>query len=323
MGVRLDDVVDELIDSHVHFWEWSDRGDSTSLGSTLQRPWMHHYPLHQHDSLPRQLSKAIGEATELPTRFIHVQTEVVPEQAVDEVRWINELNGQHGVNVVGQVAWAPLDSDDLEALEQHLIALKGVAGSVPVVGIRRVILGETSTFPRRLLAGARLCGKHDLGVELAFNDPNQFDSVVQLVRECPETRFIVDHAAKPGRGTGLEIPQRWAECIVELAALDNCWVKLSGMHMEIESPDDVDERRSCSAGDLAPYLQHCISAFGWDRIVFGSDFPVSMTSSTYKSFLDAVVLAVNAAGGGPEEMRKVFSINAIDFYGLTAAAPRH
>jgi L-fuconolactonase len=92
------------------------------------------------------------------------------------------------------------------------------------------------------------------------------------VRDLPEGRFVLDHAAKPPIAAGAMEP--WADALAELARLPNVSCKLSGLVTEARW-DDWDAER------IRPYADHVLASFGPDRVMFGSDWPVCELAASY------------------------------------------
>jgi L-fuconolactonase len=133
----------------------------------------------------------------------------------------------------------------------------------------------------------------------------QLTEVIQLVRLCPEVKFIVDHIAKPAIRAGLTQP--WRGQMRMLAKLPNVWCKISGVVTEAD-------HLAWTAEQVIPYIAHAIDCFGFDRVLFGGDWPVSELATTYKGWVDLVDRVV--AGSSEAEIRKLYRDNAIEFYRL-------
>jgi L-fuconolactonase len=101
----------------------------------------------------------------------------------------------------------------------------------------------------------------------------------------------------------------WRAHITALAALPNVWCKLSGLITEAD-------HRNWTGEQLRPYIDQVIESFGFGRVMFGSDWPVSEQTHRYAQWAEIVDQAL--AGVAPEEHRKVFRDSAIAFYRLDA-----
>ncbi len=236
-----------IIDSHVHFW---DRERFTTL-------WLQDADeALQSSHLPRDLDATGWSADAL----VAVQADCVPEQAIAEARWFSEL-GVEGAPVGAVVAFAPLDVP--AGLPEHLAAL---AGLPLVVGVRRLLQDEKpelATSPE-FVTGVQSLAAYDFTMDLCIRQLH-FPAVIELVAQCPDVQFVLDHLGKPTiRADAFD---SWAADMARLAALPNVVVKLSGLLTEA-SPD----QRTTAA--LTPWLRHALDTFGPARCMFGSDWPV-------------------------------------------------
>jgi L-fuconolactonase len=130
-------------------------------------------------------------------------------------------------------------------------------------------------------------------------------AAVELVRRSPGTRFIVDHLFNPDIRQGVLDP--WRAQLAALAAFPNVHCKVSGV------VTNADQERWQPA-DLAPYIDHALSVFGEDRVVYGSDWPVILQAATIPRWVDALDSVV--ARLSPAARRKLFGENARRFYRL-------
>jgi L-fuconolactonase len=130
-------------------------------------------------------------------------------------------------------------------------------------------------------------------------------SVIRLVRRSPETIFVLDHAGKPEIQNRRE--QRWRACIETLAKMPNVFCKISGLSTEADRKDWKKE-------DLKPYIDHAIEIFGWDRVIFGTDWPVCNLAGGLESWLEAALWATSSASEA--NRLKLFAGNARRVYRL-------
>ena len=117
--------------------------------------------------------------------------------------------------------------------------------------------------------------------------------------------MAVNHIGKPPIASGETEP--WAADIAAVASIPSIYCKVSGMVTEAD-------HANWKVDDLRPYVQHIISSFGFDRIMWGSDWPVCLLAATYDRVLQAVLEAVGAMT--PEQRTKLLSGNARAFYRL-------
>jgi len=121
-------------------------------------------------------------------------------------------------------------------------------------------------------------------------------------------KFMLDHIAKPNIKDHLFDP--WHEQLKTIAGFENVWCKLSGLVVEADwqqwTPDD-----------LQPYIDHVIACFGFERLVFGGDWPVVLRAAQWQQWVDTLAAATQSAS--VEERKKLFHDNAITFYRLNQA----
>jgi L-fuconolactonase len=175
-------------------------------------------------------------------------------------------------------------------------------------GVRRLIerhhrepgwaLGES------FLAGVRLLANFGFTFDLCLFH-SQLAEVNELTRRCPEVNFVVDHIAKPGIRQGLREP--WWQELQAIARLPNVWCKISGVVTEADHANWTNE-------EVAPYIAHAIDCFGFERMMFGGDWPVSELATSYRRWVDLVDHIV--AGASYRERRRLYRDNAIAFYRL-------
>lgn len=278
-----------IVDSHVHWWD----------PATVPLPWIGSALPLARPFLPLDLvSAAEGCPIE---RIVFVECDVAPGRHLEEARWAAGL-ARIEPRLGAIVAHAPLERG--EAVAEDLKVLR----ELPLVrGIRRLLQGEPDdAFCLRpdFLAGVRLLPDHGFHFEICVYH-RQLGAAVELVRRCPEVRFVLDHAGKPGIAAGLLDP--WRAQIEDLATLPNVACKLSGLVTE------ADHNR-WKPSDLEPYIRHVVTCFGWDRLMFGSDWPVATLAASYPRWiatLDAVL-----AGTSEAELRRLYRDNAWTWYRL-------
>ena len=129
--------------------------------------------------------------------------------------------------------------------------------------------------------------------------------MIEFIRRCPEVAFILDHIGKPGIRDGLMQP--WKRHIRELSELPNVMCKLSGLATEAD-------HENWNRDQLRPYIDHVIDSFGFDRIMYGGDWPVAELAGKYTDWIE--VLDWATSGCTPEERRKLFRDNGVRAYRL-------
>jgi L-fuconolactonase len=134
---------------------------------------------------------------------------------------------------------------------------------------------------------------------------NQLGPTVELVRQCPGTEFILNHIAKPNIRGGEFEP--WAAQMTELANFGNVVCKISGATTEANLDNWTIE-------DVRPYVEHALTAFGEDKVLFGSDWPVVTQAASYTRWLEAVEEITKDFSEA--QKAKLWKDNAVRFYRL-------
>src|SRR5262249_4160264 len=135
--------------------------------------------------------------------------------------------------------------------------------------------------------------------------PKQLPAAIELVMQFPRQRFVLDHMAKPEIRSALLEP--WAERISTLARSGNVYAKLSGLVTEADWGN-------WRAEDFRPYVEVVLEAFGPDRVMFGSDWPVCLLAGSYRQVKE--LISNYTRQFGEERQARIFAQNAIEFYKL-------
>ncbi len=270
------------IDSHQHFWSYdAARYPWIPAGSPLQRDW-----------LPEDLARL-----QRPLGFdgsIAVQA----RQSLEESRWLLAL-ADADPRIKGVVGWVDLRSERVED------ELAEFATHPRFVGVRHVVQEEPDDeFMLRpeFMRGIGKLRQHGLTYDLLVF-PKQLPAAIGLVKRFPEQPFVLDHIAKPFIKAGTLSP--WREQVRELATFPNVCCKVSGMVTEAD-------HRAWSPADLSPYVDVVAEAFGEDRLMFGSDWPVCLLAASYEQTFAAV--RDHAAWASPSAKEKFLGGNAVRFY---------
>ncbi len=273
------------LDAHQHFWQYSpaEYGWITDGLATLKR-----------DFLPLDLAPLLAKSG------FNGCVAVQARQSLEETQWLLGLARQNDF-VKGVVGWVDLRS--VKLTEQ----LECFAGDEKLVGVRHIVQDEPddefmlgAEFRRGL---ARLAG-YGLTYDLLLH-PRHLPVAVQVVREFPELRFVLDHIAKPAIAAGTLSP--WAEDLRELARFDNVWCKLSGVVTETNW-------KRWKPADFRPYLDVVFEAFGVERLMIGSDWPVCTLSADYEA---TIGLVTDYVAQLPAKAREaVLGGNCARFYGI-------
>ncbi|MFE2446766.1 amidohydrolase family protein [Streptomyces sp. NPDC059426] len=277
------------IDAHHHLWDLTRREQPWMDG-----PWAE--PIRRTFT-PDDL------APHLDAHGIDATVVVQSSSSVEETRELLAL-ADGSDRIAGVVGWADLTDP---GVGEVLAELAAGPGGDRLVGLRHQVQDEPDPRwldrddTRRGLAAVAAAGLvYDLLVT-----PRELPAAIDAVRELPQARFVLDHAAKPPVAGGERDP--WARQLTALAALPNVDCKLSGLVTEADWDGWKPEQ-------VLPYAQHVLDAFGPGRVLFGSDWPVCVLAATYD---EVVALAERATLPlGEDERAAVFGGNAARAYGL-------
>lgn len=289
-----------VVDSHLHLWD----------PAVLTYDWLEG-DLDDTFAADRLSEDRIEDVDQQVAVF--VQAGAAPKQAIDEVRWVESIASATGV--VAIVADARLHRR--RKLQKHLDAL---AEHELVVGVRHLLQDEKDGFALRprFIEGARELAARGLTFDACVRH-RQIPDVTALGQAVPGLKIVLDHLGKPAIGT-LEQPlppsPEWLHDLRELAANPNVFVKLSGLPGESNGNIDEDQ--------MEPFLDAVAEAFGEDRLMWGSDWPVSSVSSLDPEVSyfaegnrdDWCHTVANWAKDRGLDIEKVFWSNAVRFYGI-------
>jgi L-fuconolactonase len=281
--------VTERIDAHHHVWDLAVRDQPWMVGDLMA-------PIARNFGIDEFTSQTVANG---------IATSVVV-QTVTEIAETEELLDLSAATrqVVGVVGWVDLASAGVgDQLDQLLARPSGRW----LVGIRSPVQYEPDPAwlaRSAVRAGMREVAERDLVNEILVV-PHQIDAVVDAVSALPESRFVLDHLAKPAIATASWEP--WATGLADLAARENVSAKISGLVTEADwtkwKPDDV-----------RPYLDHALSVFGAGRLLFGSDWPVCTLAASYRQVVELVQGFV--ADLSNDEQAAILGGNAADVYAL-------
>jgi L-fuconolactonase len=173
--------------------------------------------------------------------------------------------------IAGVVGWVDLADP---GVADALARLRALPGGERLVGVRHQVQDEPDPdwlARPAVRRGLRAVADAGLAYDLLVLVP-QLPAALAAVRDLPEGRFVLDHAAKPAIAAGAMEP--WAGALAELARPPNVTCKLSGLVTEA-TWDDWDAER------IRPYADHVLASFGPDRVMFGSDWPVCELAASY------------------------------------------
>lgn len=277
------------VDAHHHVWDLAVRDQDWIRGPQLA-------PLRRDFGLAdlEPVARAAGV-----DRTVLVQTVTVPEETPELLALAegSEL-------VAGVVGWTDLTRP---GVADELARLRELPGGRYLKGIRHQVQGESDPEwllrpdVRRGLAAVAAAG---LVFDLVVL-PHQLPACVRAAADLPGLTFVLDHLGKPPVATGDLQP--WATALRALAALPNTVGKLSGLVTEAD-------HATWDTADLRPYAETALDAFGPDRLMFGSDWPVCTLAASY----DTVLATARELTAALDEARRtaVFETTATRVYRL-------
>lgn len=278
-----------IIDSHVHFID----------PERFRYAWLAGRPSINKRSLPEDFTRLTDGVEIEAIVFVEACPDVGQHAA--EARFVQEL-ADAGTPVAGIVANMPVVigagfTQELERLRQ-LPLLRGgrylIEGAVdPSFCLEPSYLEGVSQIAAAGLV-FDLCLKH---WALPF--------ATELVRRLPDATFVLDHIGKPGIKLGMREP--WWSGMAALAALPNVACKVSGVITEADHANWSEEA-------VRPYVERAAECFGFDRLMFGSDWPVSEVTHRYGQWVN--MLDRIFAGCTPAELKAFYRDTAIRTYHL-------
>ncbi|SEQ23632.1 amidohydrolase family protein [Neolewinella agarilytica] len=274
-----------IIDSHQHFWRYEAK----------KHDWIDdEMAVIRRDFMPEDLQPILA------ANGVNGCVAVQADQTRDETDFLLALARENPF-IKGVVGWIDLRAENLN------VQLDVYAGSTALKGFRHVVQGEADPqFMLRpeFVRGIRTIGERGYTYDLLIL-PHQLLAAVELVRQFPEQRFVVDHLAKPYIKAGYLAG--WEIGMQALAAFPNVWCKVSGMVTEADYQNWTEDQ-------MKPYLDVVFDAWGTERVMFGSDWPVCRVAAPY----DRVLGLVNdyLSGFSQPEQQAVLGGNCWSFYGL-------
>ncbi|HEX8327686.1 MAG TPA: amidohydrolase family protein [Hymenobacter sp.] len=203
--------------------------------------------------------------------------------------------------IKGVVGWVDLRADDVEERLAHYRQFEKLKG------FRHVLQGETD---RMLMLrpyfqrGIAALGPHGFTYDLLIL-PDQLLAAAELAAAFPSQPFVLDHLAKPP--IKAQLVEAWARDLHALAAQPNVCCKVSGLVTEADW-------QHWQPSDFGPYLDVVFAAFGPQRLMFGSDWPVCEVAGGYGRALGMVEAYVQPFSAEAQDL--FWGGNATRFYGL-------
>jgi len=279
----------QIIDTHQHLWDLD----------LFRYSWLDSFPqLNRSFRMSDYQQAASGLGV---VKSVHLEADVDEPHMLAETRHLLALADQADNPLEGVVACGRPESENFRSY------LDKIAGHPKLKGIRRVLhtqpdnVGQGTTFIQNVAALSEYGLSFDICV-LA----RQLPIAIALVSKCPNTKFVLDHCGVP------RVKERdldpWREHISEIAKAPNVVCKISGL-VAYADP------KSWTPADLQPFVAHVIASFGWDRVLFGSDWPVCTLSASFAQWVNALRSLTESAG--ESNQKKLFHDNAMRVYRLS------
>ena len=272
------------IDSHQHFWKFDPIRDAW-IDASMEKI--------ARDFLPEDLKPLLDQSK------IDGCVAVQADQSETETDFLLDLAGRYDF-VKGVVGWVDLRSPQLSERLEHY------CNNSFFKGVRHIVQAEKDGFmlQESFLKGIQQLKDFNLTFDILIF-PHQLEEAVALVKKNPEQAFVLDHIAKPYI-KDKKIDQ-WAKHINQLAAHQNVNCKLSGLLTEADWNHWQEE-------DFTAYLTVIMKAFGADRLMYGSDWPVCLLAGSYPHVVRIVENFISSLS--TDDQKKIMGQNAHHFYNL-------
>jgi L-fuconolactonase len=277
------------IDAHQHYWE-PKRGDYD---------WMpQDDPVLSRKYMPANLAASLTKHGIAGTVLVQAAA------TVEETEYMLGI-ADASDSVAAVVGWVDFENPG------HLYHLKRLARHPKFVGVRPMIQ-DIPDVDWMLRGDVQWAYQAIVDLDLTFDAlgfPGHLDNFLTLLRRYPSMRVVIDHSMKPQIRDHAESPEvfdHWAEGMSQLADRTQAYCKFSGLVTEATENWTID--------DLRPYTDHILAAFGPDRVMWGSDWPVCQLRASYDVWRKAA--AELTAHLDEAERSQIFGGTAIEFYRL-------
>jgi L-fuconolactonase len=274
------------IDAHQHFWQYN----------SVDYQWISDaMPVLKQDRMPADLAPLLAE------KGFDGCVAVQARQTEAETEFLLELADKHDF-IKGVVGWIDLQREELEVRLQYyqiFSRLKGFRHIVQDEPDDRFLLRE------QFIAGVKLLDSFDFKYDILVYEKH-LPVVLEFLEKFDNQHFVLDHIGKPD--IKQPVKKNWKDVIYALAQYPNLHCKISGLVTEAHW-------NSWSKDDFKPFLEVVFDAFGMDRVMLGSDWPVCLlAASDYASVIG--IVEDFTKNFSESDKRKVFGENAVRFYAL-------
>jgi len=274
-----------VIDSHQHFWKYEPKKHS----------WIDNkMKVIRKDFMPSDLQNIYTKNN------IDGCVAVQADQTLEETDFLLDLSSKNDF-IKGVVGWADLRAENIDDVLKHYSQFEKLKG------FRHVVQGEADhNFLLRpdFIRGISALEKYNFTYDILVF-PHQLGSVLEFVKRFPNQKFVIDHIAKPYIKD--DFFDGWATLMTEIAKHKNVCCKVSGMITEADY-------NTWTQAQLQPYLELVFEAFGTDRMMFGSDWPVCLVAGNYQQV--KIIITNFISKFSEVEQQAIMGENAIKFYNL-------
>ncbi|HEX4343792.1 MAG TPA: amidohydrolase [Verrucomicrobiae bacterium] len=276
----------KIIDTHQHL----------IYPDKLSNPWTKNVPALANKQFRVEEYRLAAQGTGI-TETLFMEVDVVEPQIKAETEFFLDLAKDPHTGIVGVLGNCRPEHENFPAYLESVLHPK-------LKGLRRILhvvpdeLSQTPLFAKNL----SLLAKHNLTFDLCLL-ARQLPIGAKLIKQLPNQQFILDHCGVPDIKANVLDP--WRQHIRELAKFPNLACKISGVVVYCD-PHHV------TTAAIRPYVEHCIECFGWDRVMFGGDWPVCNITSSLGKWVE--ILKEIVAKESPANQEKLFSKNAERIY---------
>jgi predicted TIM-barrel fold metal-dependent hydrolase len=277
----------QIVDTHQHLWDLD----------LFQYSWTANQPTLNRSFRLEDYYAATADFDVVKT--VHLECDVDEPFMLGETEHILRLSEQPDNPLSGVVACCRPE------YENFVEYLDRIVGHPNLKGLRRilhVVPDEVSLTPC-FVPNLQLLEQHNLSFDICVL-ARQLPLAIRLVEECPGVQFILDHIGNPSIAEN--DLGRWRTDLAELAGYPNIVCKVSGAI--------TNASVNWTAEELRPAIESVIQCFGWERVMFGSDWPVCTLKGTWKQWADALIELTKDAGA--ENQQRLFKTNAERIYKL-------
>ncbi len=290
-----------IVDTHQHLWNLT----------RFKLAWLNGVPpiLNRSFRLADYLAATKGLNI---VKAIYLEVDVIPEQQKDEAKFVTEISKNPKYPTEGGVISG---RPEKESFADYIASYRD---NPYIKGVRRLMETTPDGFclQKTFIKSVQLLGKIGKHFEITIQ-PTQLTDALELVKSCPDTRFVIDHCgtadpkaylpdAQLDGSRPMHESKPWEEAMSQLADQPNTFCKISGIV--------AHTTRDWNTEQLAPIIDHCLDQFGPDRVMFGGDWPVCLLGANYDQWVNALKEIVS--NRPTLHQRKLFHDNAISFYQL-------